>query len=98
MVWVSTCNHENLLSAVGEHGAVFLGYAKSNTPSQIYTCHKINEYGIGLPLSLEGSTFVQNADFAYNLPDKQLSTILGAIATNSAFELEKAAKYYQALV
>ena len=29
--WVSSCSHENLISAVGEHGAFMIGYAKDPT-------------------------------------------------------------------
>ena len=27
-VWISTCNQANLISAIGEHNAVMLGYAE----------------------------------------------------------------------
>ena len=68
-----------MLSAVGEHGAFMIGYAKSNSHSQLYTCHKLLEFGIGLPMQVNDFPSVYPADFTYNLPNKSLSSIVGAI-------------------
>ena len=58
MVWVGTCSQANLLTAIGEHEAVFLGYAKGQTnvltSSQKYTCHKVNEFVVGTSSMKEG--------------------------------------------
>ena len=63
MVWVCTCSQANLLSAIGEHKAIMLGYAHGQTQVatslQKYTCHKVNEYMVGTSSRFEGdvSTF-----------------------------------------
>ena len=53
MVWVGSCTQMNMISAI-EHQALMLGYAKhadrTETNTQKFNCHKILEFGVGLPM------------------------------------------------
>lgn len=57
-VWVATCSQANLISAVGEHRAIFMGYAQGqtsvDTSVQKYNCHKVNEFVVGTSSKLNG--------------------------------------------
>ena len=48
MYWVGSCTQNNFISGIGEHNAMFVGYAKNadktDQNTQKYNCHKIAEY------------------------------------------------------
>ena len=52
MYWVGSCSQSNLISGIGEHNAMFVGYAKNadkqDQNTQKYNCHKIAEFQVGL--------------------------------------------------
>jgi hypothetical protein len=48
MYWVGSCTQNNFISGIGEHNAMFVGYAKNGDKTdqntQKYNCHKIAEF------------------------------------------------------
>ena len=59
MYWVGSCSQSNLISGIGEHNAMFVGYAKNadkqDQNTQKYNCHKIAEFQVGLQVrQIEG--------------------------------------------
>ena len=52
MYWVGSCTQSNLISGIGEHNAMLVGYAKradkTDQNTQKYNCHKIAEFQVGL--------------------------------------------------
>ena len=50
IVYIGSCTQNNLINAVGEYGAFVIGYAKANSHTQKFNCHKLLEYGVGSPM------------------------------------------------
>ena len=77
---------------------MMIGYAKANSHTQLYTCHKLLEYNLGLPMNLDNpGGFVQPVSFTYDLPDTKLSSVIAAIEKKAAYKIESAVSYYHEL-
>lgn len=59
MFWVASCTQNNFVSGMGEHKALFVGYAKgadkTDQNTQKFNCHKLAEFEVGLQIKeIEG--------------------------------------------
>ena len=74
-VWISTCSQANLISAIGEHKAVLVGYAQGqtrvDTSVQKYTCHKVNEFVVGTSSRLNGDLSTLSVGLLQTMLDVQ---------------------------
>ena len=68
-----------MLSAVGEHGAYMIGYAKANSHTQKFNCHKLLEFEVGSPIDLENFGTLAKFETGYELASLGLPHVLEAM-------------------
>lgn len=75
ITWVSSCTQANIISGVGEHNAIMIGYAygqtQLDTSVQKFNCHKINEHVVGTSSKLEGDVNTFSVSLFKTLRDRE---------------------------
>lgn len=74
---MATCSHANLISAIGEHKAAFLGYALGQTQQQTsvqkFSCHKVLDFTVGAASRIEGDLSLFQVSLFESLLEREKS-------------------------
>ena len=51
--WMGMCTQQNFIAAIENFKAVFIGYANPKVQTQVFNCHKVEQFGVGVTVDLE---------------------------------------------
>ena len=75
-----------------------IGYAKDNSHTQVFNCHKLLEYKVGLPMDLTNFGHVHEHDQSYALGSNSVYTVLKAYLDQETYKVDKSIRFYQELL
>ena len=83
LVWVSSCTQQNIITGIGVHKAIMVGYARnanSNAQNtQKFNCHKLSEFEIGIHSKTEGLSNTMMPELFKLLVDKNAHATKGML-------------------